>query len=65
MSQRDFHKEHRRDTCGNCVDFFGSNAFHRSSTGACSDFYTAFVVEKASHRGFFLDFNNTTITTNG
>ena len=64
MSHRVFHKEYLQDPCGNPVEFFGSRSFRSFSTGFSFRFCTGFVVEKASHPGFFLGFNNTTNTTN-
>ncbi len=64
MSQPVFHKEHRQEPCGNCVDFFGRSFFRTFSTGFSLGFCTGFVVEKASHRGLFLVFNSVTTTTN-
>ena len=63
MSHRIFHKEYRQEPCGNCVDFLGSTFFRWFSTRFSFGFCTAFAVEKASHWGFFLVFNNTNYTT--
>ncbi len=65
MSRLIFLKGNLQPACGNSVDFLQGTILTSFSTELSLGSFTGFVVEKEWDPGFFLAFNNATMTTIG